>query len=106
MGKGKDISEELSGMLRGVPPQNILIAFDDKPAKSLADLKEQMEKRISIRREITQKIEQMQDETEKTVLRLRYIHWLRWEQIAERMGYSPEHVQRIHKKALGNFKMS
>lgn len=72
----------------------------------LADLKEQMEKRISIRREITQKIEQMQDETEKTVLRLRYIHWLRWEQIAERMGYSPEHVQRIHKKALGNFKMS
>lgn len=41
MGKGKDISEELSGMLRGVPPQNILIAFDDKPAKSLADLKEQ-----------------------------------------------------------------
>ena len=72
----------------------------------LADLKEQLEKRISIRREITQKIEQMQDETEKTVLRLRYIHWLRWEQIAERMGYSPEHVQRIHKKAFENFKMS
>ena len=41
MGKGKDMGEELSGMLRGVPPQNILIAFDDKPAKSLADLKEQ-----------------------------------------------------------------
>ena len=39
MGKGKDIGEELTGMLRGVPPQNILIAFDDKPAKSLADLK-------------------------------------------------------------------
>ena len=34
MGKGKDMGEELSGMLRGVPPQNILIAFDDKPAKS------------------------------------------------------------------------
>ena len=46
MGKGKDISEELSGMLRGVPPQNILIAFDDKPAKSLADLKEQQKKSI------------------------------------------------------------
>ena len=44
MGQGKDISEELSGMLRGVPSQNILIAFDDKPAKSLADLKEQQKK--------------------------------------------------------------
>lgn len=71
----------------------------------LADLKEQMEKRISIRREITQKIEQMQDETEKIVLRLRYIHWIRWEQIAERMGYGWAQVHRIHGKALANFKM-
>lgn len=45
MGKGKDIGEELSGMLRGVPPKNILISFDDKPAKSLADhMKEQQKK--------------------------------------------------------------
>ena len=44
MGKGKDMGQELSGMLPGVPPQNIQIAFDDKPAKSLADLKEQQEK--------------------------------------------------------------
>jgi len=35
----------LSEMLRGVPPQNILISFDDKPAKSLADhVKERQEK--------------------------------------------------------------
>lgn len=37
MDKGKDMDKELSGMLRGVPPQNILISFDGKPAKSLAD---------------------------------------------------------------------
>ena len=37
MGKEKDLNKELSDMLRGVPPQNILISFDDKPAKSLAD---------------------------------------------------------------------
>ena len=45
MGKGKDTGEELSGMLRGVPPQNILIAFDDKPAKSLADHVKEQQKR-------------------------------------------------------------
>ena len=72
----------------------------------LTELKDQMEQRTKIRREITQKIEKMEDETEKTVLRWRYIHWLRWDQIAERMGYSQEHAQRIHKKALRNFKMS
>jgi len=39
------MDKELSGMLRGVPPQNIMISFDDKPAKSLADhVKEQQEK--------------------------------------------------------------
>ena len=41
----KEKGKELSEMLRGVPPQNILISFDDKPAKSLADhIKEQQEK--------------------------------------------------------------
>ena len=43
--KGKDLDRELSDMLRGTPPQNILISFDDKPAKSLADhMKEQQKK--------------------------------------------------------------
>ena len=42
--KEKDVGRELSDMLRGTPPQNILISFDDKPAKSLADrVKEQQE---------------------------------------------------------------
>ena len=45
MGKEKDVGKELSEMLRGVPPQKILMSFDDKPAKSLADhVKEQEEK--------------------------------------------------------------
>ena len=45
MDKEKDMDKELSEMLRGVPPQNIMISFDDKPAKSLADhVKEQQEK--------------------------------------------------------------
>ncbi len=35
--KEKDVGRELSDMLRGVPPQNILISFDDKPPRSLAD---------------------------------------------------------------------
>ncbi|MCR2027030.1 hypothetical protein [Anaerotruncus colihominis] len=37
MDEKKNMDKELSEMLRGVPPQNILISFDGKPAKSLAD---------------------------------------------------------------------
>ena len=45
MDKEKSKDKELSEMLQGVLSQNILISFDDKPAKSLADhIKEQQEK--------------------------------------------------------------
>lgn len=71
----------------------------------LTELKDQMEQRIRLRKEITQKIEEMPDETEKTVLRLRYIRWLRWEQIAEKMGYSFRNITRIHGKALQDLKI-
>ena len=40
----ENLDRELTDMLRGTPPQNILISFDDKPAKSLAyHVKEQQE---------------------------------------------------------------
>lgn len=83
-----------------------LSAYAAQLDELLTELKDQMEQRISIRRKITREIEQMQNETEKTVLRLRYIHWLRWEQIAERMGYSWKQIHRIHGMALTNFKMT
>ena len=41
----KDPTEGVEDMLRGVPPKNILISFDDKPAKSLEDyMKERAQK--------------------------------------------------------------
>lgn len=69
------------------------------------NLKAQMEQQIRLRKEITQKIEEMPDETEKTVLRLRYIRWMKWEQIAERMGYSLRNITKIHGKALVHFRL-
>lgn len=80
-----------------------LSAYAAQLDELLTELKDQMELRIRIQREITRKIETMQDETEKTVLRLRYIHWLQWEQIAERMGYSLRNITKIHGKALAHF---
>ena len=59
MDKEKNKDKELSEMLRGVPPQNILISFDDKPAKSLADhMKEQQEK-------VHQKKRKLRDDRER-----------------------------------------
>ena len=77
----------------------------------LADLKAQMEKRIQIRREITQKIEEMSNEPEKMVLRYRYIHLddnhrcMSWEKIAVKMGYEYRNILYLHGKALKHFQI-
>lgn len=92
----------------GMPHGNTCMDLSEYAAQLdelLTELKTQMEKRIKIRWEITRKIEAMRDETEKTILRLRYIHWRRWDQIAEWMGYSKRNIMKIHERALRNFKM-
>lgn len=69
-------------------------------------LKRSLSERMQLRSEINQKIEEMGDETEKLVLRLRYIHCKTWEQVAVEMGYSWKQIHRLHGKALENFNMT
>lgn len=93
------------GMPHGSGGNSDLSAFVVKVDELLAELKKQAEKRITLRQGIVRKIEQMDDETEKLVLRLRYIQLLKWEEIAVRMDYTYRNVTKIHGKALQNFEM-
>lgn len=71
----------------------------------LKELRELVEKKLDIRREISRKIEEMGNETEGTLLRYRYIMGLSFEEIAVKMGYTYRHVTRLHGMALQNFKI-
>ena len=82
-----------------------LSAYAAKLDELLSDLKDQMDKRIQLRREIVKKIEAMDSETEKAVLRYRYIHMLKWEEIAVKMHYGYRNVLKVHGRALEHFKM-
>jgi DNA-directed RNA polymerase sigma subunit (sigma70/sigma32) len=62
-------------------------------------------RRIKTYSDILSKIEEMEDETEKNLLRLKYIHNKTWEEVGEMIGYSYRQVHNIHNKALANFKM-
>lgn len=55
--------------------------------------------------EISEEIEKMENENEKDVLINRYIRLMKWEDIANKMGYSWQHIHKIHAKALKNFKL-
>lgn len=56
-------------------------------------------------KEISDKIERLENEDEKDVLLYRYIRRMKWEDICVKMNYSWQHVHRIHTSALNNFKM-
>ena len=72
----------------------------------LDELKKSLYVRIDLRKEIIRKIETISDETEKIVLRYRYIQLLKWEEIAMKMSYSWKQIHRIHDSALMHFRMT
>ena len=51
-------------------------------------------------KEIESTIETIQDPILKATFKEKYIHGKSWEQVAESIGYSVTHTQRIFKKAL------
>lgn len=57
-------------------------------------------------KEITDRIERLENEDEKDVLLYRYIKLMKWEDICVKMEYSLKHIHRIHSSALNNFKMT
>lgn len=82
-----------------------LSGYAAKMDELFRELKEQMEKKIAVRLEISRKIEEMADETESLLLRYRYIQGLKWEDIALRMDYSWRGIHKVHARALKNFQM-
>lgn len=58
---------------------------------------------IELRLEITDRINAVPDETERLLLRLRYIRGESFERIAGELGYTWRHTMRIHGNALQHF---
>ena len=68
------------------------------------DINGDIDKLVVIRHEIESAISCVEDEKLQTLLRLRYISCLTWEQIAVKMSYSYKQVCRLHGKALSRVK--
>lgn len=60
-------------------------------------------KRIKLHVSISDSIEDMENETEKCVLRLKYLQCKTWEEVAVYLNYSWRQVHNIHSSALNNF---
>ena len=69
-------------------------------------LYQKMTECIDLEVRIRADIERVEDDTEREILRLRYIDGFTWEQIADCIGYGIRHTTRMHGQALQHFIMS
>lgn len=63
---------------------------------------EETDKLVGILCEIRQTVEAVPDEDEKLLLTLRYVEFMKWEEIMDEMHFSKRRVMQIHSKALND----
>lgn len=83
--------------------------FDKNYISALAELKHKViyyrYKKVKICSELYDKIEDLEDEQEKRLMKYRYIRGFQWEEIADRMGYSIRQIFNIHNLACRNIEL-
>lgn len=109
----------LQELLTSLPSQDaskdIVSASKDNSAsftkivEKIADLdnqiNEEIERLVALKTEIRNVINAVPDNDERLCLRLRYIEFLTWEQVAEKMNYERRQVFRLHGNALNHVKV-
>lgn len=96
-------SPRLDGMPRGSPDPSDLSEIVAKAGDIFDKWQKLLDKKYAALSVITDEIEKLPNETEKTLLMLRYINGKTFEQVAVEMGYSWRHTLRIHGQALAHF---
>ena len=95
-------SANTDGMPHGTGTSD-LSSYAAKKDELIRRLNREMKRKLEIQIDITHRIDNMKNETEALVLRLRYIHGMKWEEIAVKMGYEYRNILYIHGKALTHF---
>ena len=76
--------------------ENIIVKIIDLENEINQDIDEL----VDLKREIVTIIKQIENPVYQTLLELRYLGYKSWEQIAVEMGYSLQHVFRLHERSL------
>ena len=68
-------------------------------------LKKERLERAKKRKEIEERIRAIKDDDEQSVLRMRYIKGMKWEETADELRYTQRRILQIHGEALEDFKL-
>ena len=82
----------------------------ERPMDKVLEIDEEINREIdtlqTIRQEIRETLNQLEDESLKLLMEYRYIDGMTWEQIAEKMDYSRQWVTNLHGMALQKIKLT
>lgn len=87
---------------RGLSMEDIVAEIEDLDH----DIQEMVDQALQLRRDIGLAIKALEDDREQLVLYYKYCDGLYLEEICVKMGYSYQHLCRIHNRALISLKMS
>lgn len=69
-------------------------------------LKNEVDRYKRLQSEITNLINELDDETQKKIIDLRYIHFMKWEDIVDKLCFAEQYIHRLHIKALTSISKS
>lgn len=107
----RELATKATSTLSDTPPRGTrnIHSMEGVIAKMI-DLEEEINKDIDtlidLKREFVFIIKKISNPEYQTLLELRYLCFKTWEQIAVEMGYSLQHIFRIHDKALKKINIS
>jgi DNA-directed RNA polymerase specialized sigma subunit len=102
----RDLLGKATGTLSGAPkaatPNSH--SMEDTIAKMVDlenEINEDIDALVDLKKEIMLQIKRVENTEYQTILELRYLCFKRWEEVSVELGYSMQHLFRLHDEALG-----
>lgn len=83
-------------------PEANFVAIVEKIEETEEKINDHIDRLTDAKEEIREKIERLEHSDEKLCLHLRYLNFMDWHGIADKMGLSERQVHRVHDKAILN----
>ena len=70
-----------------------------------SEINKDMMKLVELKKDIIRRVKAVESAELQTILELRYLSYMRWEEIAIELGYGIDNVYHLHRKALDEIKI-
>lgn len=99
----RGLAEKVTAAYGAIPGGHNPTGREDAISKCImleVKINDEMGKLIAMRQNVLTAILQLKNVDLRLILEMRYLHYKRWEQIAEELNYGIDNIYHLHRKAL------